>query len=269
MITQEELLDKYINHDLSADEKNKFDDLMQHDLEFRSKVEMYDDLLKGVLLSERNKIKEEVQSAFKFANADLDAFESDTAKGIRLNERESIKKEINNAMKESKIFQLPIRKAMALAAGLLILLIAVWWIFSQNLSIDEATENKIVNAIGLVEKDASSAGLADPDREYKSLLDTIFSISGDNTDEALLINERMYRNKNYDYKYHETRGIIFLKKKEWLKAKKAFERAVQSGDSCLSKLFIGLIDSSLNKKTLLENKICNENLLIQQILNQF
>lgn len=271
-MNHDELIGKYLDGELTDQETIEFNSRVNSDSAFQKLVKEYEDLHKGITLASRNKILDEIKIAKDTYLDEQQKFEQDLIQSLKLKERQKISGEIESAnkisLKSPRMINFFSRPILAMAASILVLLVFGWLIFFKSTNVNDDQEAVLILALEKIAADAQKVGLADPELEYKHRLDTIFShLEHNNIDQAMLENERLYRNRNYDYAYFETRGIIHLKNKDWAKAKREFQKANQAGESCLSKVLFAILNGDQKSKLLAKDKSCISNPMVAEIID--
>lgn len=281
----EELLNKYLDHELSSDELEEFNTLYSSDASFKQMVDDHKDIIKGIRLAGMSKIRNEVNRIHDAIMPEIIAnltFENDLSKALKLKQHEEIKNEIlnvkqtimespKNTAKDPKVKPLNFSSVWARAAAVLILISLGIYLFRRN---DPVNQEALAKAYDLIKLGSQSAGIADPRQGIYLHQQQVFELVDRNKmDSAMILHDAYYTSQAKTADYFVINGLIYFKAGKNALAKKAFNEGIKHGDQCLSQLLLALMNDkgiAESNKIILkirENVICQNSPLVNSILN--
>ena len=284
----EDLLNKFLDGELTAADQALFDLWYAQDQAFRDQINQCRDILKGIDCASIEKIRQEIK-AVSASEAPLlwkqMEFEQDLSKALTLKNREKMKDEIQKAMRdakasngskpEGKMISLKPGRIFAIAASLLVLLsLGLFYIWNKKMSTTGIWQEAMAQSYEELKMDARTSGLADPEQGYRNLQRLVFELLDQSEeDKALIAIDAYFMNHTKDFTYHQLRGWVFFKSQKWDDAKSAFQAAVRQGDSCLSKLYYAFMNrqsAGFNQlvSEVKQNPACMELELVRSLLSQ-
>lgn len=287
-MNHEELINKFLDGELTAADQVFFDQRYVQDQAFRDQVNQYRDILKGIVCATTEKIRQEVKAVSASETSLLwkeMEFEQDLSKALNLKNREKMKDEIQKAMQdakasnrskpESKVISLKPGRIFAIAASFLVLLsLSLFYIWNKKTSTAGIWQEAMAQSYEELKLEARTSGLADPDQGYRNLQKLVFELLDQSEEEkALIAIDAYFMNHPKDFTFHQLRGWVFFKSQKWNDAKSAFQAAVRQGDSCLSKLYYAFMNrqsAGFNQlvSEVKQNPACMELELVRSLLSR-
>lgn len=294
-MNNQELLDNFLNRSLNAEQRIALDEAINKDLDFKNEYHTYYDLIKGIRLYGSRSIAAEVNAIHKEIIPSVlasIAFEADVTIALQLKQKQSIKNEIleiRKSMPSSSEFTVqntlpsePIKtvsmwnfRALAIAASTLVLIVAgILWI-KKDTTQQVIWAEAMAQSFEAIELDAQQVGLADPNQPSRQHHQFIFNLLTQNKiDSAKIANDKYYSVQNKDSEYYLLEGWIHFISKNNTKAMQSFERAMESGDPCLSKLLYAFMkgkddpDSKKQIEQVKQNEVCQSSDLIKVLIQK-
>ncbi len=294
-MNNQELLDNFLNRSLNAEQRIALAEAIDKDLNFKNEYHTYNDLIKGIRLYGTLSIAAEVKAIHKELIPSVlasIAFEADVTIALQLKQKESIKNEIleiRKSMPSSSEFTakntLPSERtktvsmwnfrSLAIAASTLVLIVAgILWI-KKDTTQQVIWAEAMAQSFEAIELDAQQLGLADPNQPSRQHHQFIFNLLTQNKiDSAKMANAKYYSLQNKDSEYYLLEGWIHFISKNNTKAMQSFERAMESGDPCLSKLLYAFmkgkddLDSKKQIEQVKQNEVCQSSDLIKVLIQK-